>query len=108
MTTVLNLPDPVYAGTALVTTITFEVPSPTLGSPTPTDPSTITVAYKVNNGTWTTYTYGVSTISRVSQGMYTATLDTTSLPGQWTIKWTGTGACKVVDISSVVVVNPPQ
>ena len=94
----------VYAGTAVTVQTTFTNP----GSTTPVDPDTVTLKFRVNNGTVTTWTYeGAGAIGRISQGVYTALLTTTGKPGTWTAEWVGTGACAAVSASQVVVTPAP-
>ena len=99
-----TLPSPLYAGNAVTTTVTFTVPPST----SPVDPSTITLKYKAGSTATTVWTYGgTGSINRVSEGIYAAELDTTSLAGNWTIEWIGTGACAAVSVSFITVETLP-
>ena len=93
-----------YSGTAITTTATFTNP----GSPTPVDPSTVTLKFRVANGSVTTWVYqGAGSISKVSTGIYSAELDTTTAPGDWTVEWLGTGACAAVNVTEFSVAPAP-
>lgn len=106
-----ELPSPLYAGTAVTTTVTFtnpvagEAPS----SWPPVDPSTVTLVFIAGTGaTATTWTYGgTGSIVKVSTGVYSAELPTTGTEGPWQVKWTGTGACAAVSISGFKVTPTP-
>ena len=107
--TTTQLPVPLYQGTAVTTQVTFLTPSP--GLPTSdwpvTDPTTVTLSVVDGTGTETTYTYGVGNyITRVSTGVYSAQIDTSANPGLWRVKWTGTGACAVVNFAAFLVTAP--
>lgn len=96
----------VFAGTAVTVQATF-----TVGN-APTDPTTITMKFRSGGNTITTWTYGgAGSITRVSTGVYSATLDTTpgtlTVPGIWTVEWTGTGAAAVVQTAQFQVDQPP-
>ena len=94
----------VYAGTAVQTTVTFTNPTGVA-----TTPSTVTLEFRYQGGTKTTYTYGsTGNITKVSTGVYKATLTTdTSKAPMWTVKWTGTGACAAVEVATFTVQSPP-
>lgn len=100
----MSFPNPLYAGNAVTTQVTFTVPPST----TPVDPSTITLKYKAASGATVTWTYGgAGSIVKVSTGIYSAELDTTGAAGNWTIQWTGTGTCAAVSVSTIAVSTPP-
>ena len=91
------LPSPLYTGNAVTTQVTFTVPPST----TPVDPDTVTLKFKGGVQTTTTWVYlGAGSITKVSTGVYTAELNTTSYPGPWTVEWIGTGACAAVNETS--------
>jgi hypothetical protein len=96
------LPNPLYEGTAVTTTCTFTTAAGAL-----MDPSVITVSYRAGSAAAVTWTYGGGQITRVSQGVYTAELDTTNNAGYWQVKWTGTGACAAVSLSTFPVTATP-
>ena len=60
-----------------------------------TDPTTITLAYSLNNGTPTVVVYPSAPIVKDGQGLYHADLDTTGATApltEWTYEWKGTGS----------------
>lgn len=67
-----------------------------------TDPTTITLKYRIGAGSTTTVVYPAAPIVRAAQGVYTANLDTTGWAGPglqlWTIEWIGTGAVQAPGI----------
>ena len=82
----------------------------TTNTGTPVDPGTITLKYQIT--TWAgaaqptvTVTYtGTSTptvgqIARTAVGEYTALIDTTNLPGVWTVEWQTTGVGQAVAVT---------
>lgn len=98
----------VYAGTAVTVTMTFSVPSST----DPVDPSTVSLVIQGGSSPPVTWVYsGEGSIVRVSEGVYSAELDTTpgtiGLPGAWTVQAVGTDACAAVDVASWTVQTPP-
>ena len=91
------------AGTLVTVTATFEAISGT-----PTDPSAISLKYRVVGEAITTWTYlGAGSITRTGTGVYVAELDTTSLAGAWIGEWIGTGACQVTQPFTFMVVPLP-
>lgn len=99
----MALPNPLYAGNGLTTTVTFTVANGTI-----TDPDTVTLKYKAGSAATVTWTYlGTGSIMKTGTGVYTAELDTTALAGSWTIEWIGTGACAAVSVSNTQVSTPP-
>lgn len=103
----MSLPGPVYVGTGITTTATFTVP----GAPgTPgvlTDPTVVTLSFRVAGGTPTVWTYGgAGSIVKVSTGVYSAELLANAL-GEWDVKWEGTSACAAVNVASFSAVEPP-
>ena len=100
----------IVAGTAVTASATFANPQANVppNQWTPVDPSTVTLTYVPGtSSTPVTWTYGgTGSIVRVSAGVYTAELDTTGQPGQWKVKWHGTGACAVVTPWSGFNVEP--
>jgi hypothetical protein len=101
VTITLNLPNPLYTGTAVTMTVTFTNP----GSPDPVDPTTVSFDYKMG-GVWTSLSYADSQITRVSEGVYTAEIPVTA-PAQTTVVAIGTGACMVTEVGYFVALNPP-
>lgn len=100
----MSLPSPLYDGTAVTTTCTFTVP----GESDPVDPTVVTLSFRVSSGSVTTWTYlGSGSIVRVSEGVYSAELDTTELPGSWALKWQGTDACAAVGVTTFPVTPTP-
>lgn len=100
-------PSPLYAGNIFTTTVTFSVPNGE-GQSELTDPSTITLKFRVGGGATTTWVYqGTGGIEKVSTGVYTADIDTTGLPGAWTVEWVGTGTCAAVSITQLTVQKLP-
>lgn len=65
-------------------------------SGTPTDPDTVSLTYRLPDGTETTLTHAGATIARDSTGNYHANITATQA-GSTTYQWVGTGA----DISSI-------
>lgn len=93
----MTLPNPLYEGTTVTTTVTFTDPTRK-----PVDPTTVTLSYQVEGGDTVTVDN-----TRVSVGIYEAELNTTSLPGWWTVKWVGTGTLMAVGISRFYVNATP-
>ena len=87
------------AGTLITSTVTFT--SEATGQPT--DPTTITLKYLPPGGSVQTVTYPNALITRVSAGVYAAELDSTGLPGIWTVEWAGTGAVQVTADSGYTI-----
>jgi len=99
MTVTVDLPSPTYPGTGALTKITFTNP----GSPRPVDPTTVTLEILDGNGSLTTWVYqSTGSIVRMKQGLYLAEylLD---VPGNWSFKWIGTGACAVPEVATFTV-----
>lgn len=69
------------------------------------DPTTVTVVYRVNQGSPVTLTYPAA-ITRDGVGLYRAILDTTAQPGIWVGTWHGTGAVLALNTWSFFVVPP--
>lgn len=100
----MALPSPLFAGSAVTTTVTFTVPPSTI----PVDPSTITLKYRPGSGATVTWVYqGAGSITKSSTGVYAAELDTTALAGGWVIEWIGTGLCAAVAVSTFLVESLP-
>jgi hypothetical protein len=103
--TVDALPIPLYEGTVVTSTVTFVVPPST----EPIDPVVVTLKFRVGKGPWTTWTYGgVGYINKTSDGIYFAELDTTGLPGQWTVIWEGTVTAAAVQVRYFAVTPQPS
>src|ERR1700683_1773105 len=102
MTCTLDLPTPTYVGTAVTITATFRNP----GNPRPVDPTTVTLEFGILPDT-TTWTYlGTGSIVRSKQGVYTAEILLDS-PGTEGVKFTGTGACAAVGVTTFLVTPVP-
>ncbi len=75
-----------------------------------TNPTTVTAKVTKPDGTTDAYVYGTdSELTRPSTGNYELELDLdydTDAVGIWYIQWRGTGACKVVEESSLTVRTP--
>ena len=106
----LVLPTPLYEGNAVTCVENFAVPPvPYTGQPVsewaPTDPTVVTLTFIAGTGAEpTTWTYlGTGSIVKVSTGVYSAELDTTSAPGDWQVRWKGTGACASIDVGGFPV-----
>lgn len=106
-----NLPNPLYAGNAITTGVTFT--NPVAGEDPsawpPVDPTAVTLTYVAGDGaTPVIWTYGgTGSITKVSTGIYTAELDTTGTTGAWRVKWVGTGACAAVWVNGFSVTPQP-
>ena len=73
-------------GDAVTLTATFKDSSGALA-----DPTDVTLEVQDPNGTITTYTYSLSTITKSSTGIYTRNVSLTD-NGTWEYEWQGTGA----------------
>jgi hypothetical protein len=103
MTVTIDLPDVVYVNTEALTKVTFRTPA----RARPVDPSTVTLTIQDGNGDITVLTYGVAdNVVRNKQGEYSATV-LLNVPGSWTLKWTGTGACNVPNLVTFQVTPLP-
>jgi len=72
------------------------------------DPTTVTLTIIDGAGALTEYVYGVGmVITRLSTGVYTAEIDTSSASGNWRVKWVGTDACAAVWASGFPVAPQP-
>ena len=80
-------------------TVTFNVTSG--GVTTPTDPTTITLTVKDPLGSSSTYTYP-STVTKTSTGNFWANVSTPTA-GEWAYTWTGTGTVPDVQHGSFTV-----
>jgi hypothetical protein len=89
------------AGSLVTTTVTFV--STETGQPA--DPTTITLKYLPPGPGQTVQVvvYPNAFITRVSQGVYSAELDTTSLPGNWVDEWFGTGNVQAIQVGGFTV-----
>ena len=94
MTTTLGM-----AGSLVTSTVTFTSEATGL----PADPTTVTLKYLPPGGTVTTVAYPNAAITRVSEGVYAAELDSTGLPGNWTVEWIGTGNVQAIADSGYVI-----
>jgi hypothetical protein len=97
-------PPILYEGTGVTTTVIFTNPD----SVAPVDPTAVTMAWAVNGGSATVWTYlGTGSIVKDEVGVYYALLDTTDTPGSWVVKWEGTGTCPAVGLQSFTVMPTP-
>lgn len=69
---------------------------------TATDPTTVTLKWKLPSGTVNTYTYAAAEITRSDTGVYYKELDITT-SGTHTIRWEGTGTAKTAGEDSFTV-----
>ena len=102
----MTLSGPIYAGTAVTTTVTFTTPPEGIL----TDPTAVTLKFRWGNNAATVWTYGgTGSIVRVSEGVYSAELDTSGTVGvaNWMVEWIGTGACAAVEVATFPVQPPP-
>lgn len=68
------------------------------------DPTTVTLTYRVNQGSPVTLTTSSTpAIVKDGTGLYHVVLDTTNLPGLWTYRWQGTGAVVAQRTRSFIV-----
>lgn len=75
-------------GTRIRSTATF-----TNAAGTNTDPTTVTVKYRVGNGTVTTKVYVTDPeVVRSAAGIFYIDLDVGTARGMWHVRWEGTGA----------------
>jgi hypothetical protein len=103
MTVTLDLPDIVYVTTEITTKAIFR----TTGRSRPVDPTTVMLTILDGNGEETVWTYGgTGSITRSSQGLYQAPVYL-DVPGGWSLKWVGTGACAVPGVVSFTVTPLP-
>jgi hypothetical protein len=63
------------------------------------DPTTVVVKVK-QEGTTSSYTYPNAFITKVSTGVYSCEIDTTSNAGPGTVEWIGTGAVQAINATS--------
>lgn len=91
------------AGSLVSSTATFTLTSTGLA----TDPSTITLKYLPGSGSAVTIVYPAAGITRVSAGVYQASLDTTGKPGTWTVEWIGTGAVQAIATDTWTITAAP-
>ena len=101
MSIALDLPSPLYIGNAVTVTMTFTNP----GSPDPVDPDTVSLQVQQGgaSGSWVTYTYAGSQITKVDTGIYDIEI-TPTLAGQMALIASGTGACAAVGKAYIPVV----
>ena len=69
-----------------------------------TDPTVVTFKYRKPDGTLTTNIYGGvgSSVLKDSVGAYHADISTT-LAGEWLLRWEGTGTCEAVEEDSLLI-----
>jgi hypothetical protein len=74
----------------------------------PADPTTITLKYKAGTADTVTVVYPDSPLTRLSEGVYQAELDTTGFDGpglqQWTVQFTGTGTVQAIAVATFPVI----
>lgn len=61
-----------------------------------TDPTTVSLVVQQPDGTRTTYTYAGGTVTKHSAGVFYRDI-ALDMPGEWTIRWVGTGAAAATD-----------
>lgn len=85
----------------MTSTVTFTIPPDS----SPQDPTTITCSFKIGSGTPTVWVYGVNgNIQKTAAGIYFVELDTTNLPGVWTVQWRGSGGGPLaIDVDTFTV-----
>jgi hypothetical protein len=76
----------------------------------PTDPTSVTLKYKIGAGAIQTLTYP-SNLTKVSVGTYSNNFDTTGFAGPglllYTMEWIGTGAVQAI-VPDFFTVYPPE
>lgn len=106
MSTVFEVGNTVRAfGTFRTNTITVTDGVPDVTASPLADPTTVTLVVTDPSGTRTTYTYAGSGVSKNSTGVYYRDIPLV-LPGEWSIRWTGTGTVAATKRSTVKVRNP--
>lgn len=92
----------IETGTAASVTVSFAVTG------IPTDPTTVTIKYKVGTGTPTVLVYGTGTeITRSRVGVYKCSVSTVGKPGTWVVEAIGTGTCAAVGSKTFTVKARP-
>lgn len=61
-----------------------------------TDPTTTSLVVQEPDGTRTTYTYAGGGVTKHSSGVFYRDI-ALSMPGEWTIRWVGTGSAAATD-----------
>ncbi len=92
-------------GTFRSNTITVSDGVPAITASLLADPATVTLTITDPSGARVTYTYAGSEVTKDSTGVYYRDIPLV-LPGEWSIRWTGTGAVAVTTRSTVRVRNP--
>jgi hypothetical protein len=80
------------AGSLVTSTATFAPADP--GA----DPEsmTVTLKYRAPGGAVQSVVYPDAFITRVSEWVYSAELDSTGLPGKWAVQWEGAGSVQAI------------
>lgn len=92
-------------GDVLVFTVTFT----DAASGNLVDPTNVAFGYRVNAGAITSFVYGSGgVITRVSQGKYTASVDSNDASGTWVWEWQSTGVGQAITSDSFTVTPMPM
>ncbi len=83
-----------WIGTSVTNQVEFIASYDDLGDPVYVDPTNVYFKYTPHGLSELALTYGVdAALVRVSAGIYTVVLDTTSQPtGRWKVRWVSTGS----------------
>lgn len=92
-------------GTFRNNTITVTDGAPAVTASPLADPTTVTLIVTDPSGQRTIYTYAESTVTKSSTGVYYRDIPLV-LPGEWSIRWTGTGTVAATKRSTIRVRNP--
>lgn len=92
-------------GTFRSNTITVSDGAPVITASALADPTTVTLTVTDPGGVRTTYAYAESEVTKDSTGVYYRDIPLV-LPGEWSIRWTGTGAVAATTRSTIKVRNP--
>lgn len=103
MSTVFEAGNTVRAfGTFRNNTITVIDGAPAITATPLADPTTVTLAVTDPAGARTTYTYADSGVTKSSTGVYYRDILLT-MPGEWSVRWTGTGVVATTKRSTIKV-----
>lgn len=91
----------VVSGTSVL--VTSDSPPFTTAAGVITDPTTVTLKYGTSGQPTTTIDQ--TSLTHVSTGIWSYTIDTTGLVGTYTVEFIGTGACAAVN-TGYLVINP--
>lgn len=93
----------VTAGTAVL--VTSDNPPFTTESGVVSDPTTVTLKYGGLGRV--TITVNQSSLTHVSTGVWSYTMDTTGMAGTYAVQFIGTGACAAVNVGYLTVKPAP-